>query len=91
MNQSEQNIYTNIRAEQIKHFQDKRNGHLMTKPYPIEEAKKIAEHQLKFDLKNGKLRVTLEELLTYDNDTCLIILNNRNKEFINILTDIKNL
>ncbi|MBK7362666.1 MAG: hypothetical protein IPJ01_10260 [Micavibrio sp.] len=39
MNKSERNIYINIRAEQIKEFQDKNNGHLFTKPYSIEMAK----------------------------------------------------
>lgn len=32
MTESQRNIYINIRAEQIKHFQDTRNGHLFNNP-----------------------------------------------------------
>lgn len=77
MTTKEKEIYINIRAEQIKHFQDTRNGHLFNKPYSIELAKQIAENQLKYDLKAGKLRITLEELLLNDNETCISSIRNK--------------
>jgi len=73
MTKSQRNIYINIRAEQIKEFQDKTNGHLFTKPYSIDMAKEIAERQLNYDLSKGLLRITLDELLLNDNDTCIAI------------------
>ena len=80
MTNKEKEIYINIRAEQIKHFQDTRNGHLFTKPYSIELAKQIAENQLKHDLEEGKLRITLEELLLNDNETCISIIRSKQVE-----------
>jgi len=73
MTKSERNIYINIRAEQIKEFQDKYNGHLFNKPYSIEMAKETAERQLDYDLSRGKgkLRISLEELLLNDNEICI--------------------
>ena len=80
MTNKEKEIYINIRAEQIKHFQDTRNGHLFTKPYSIELAKQIAENQLKHDLEEGKLRITLEELLLNDNETCISMIRSKQVE-----------
>ena len=80
MTNKEKEIYINIRAEQIKQFQDTRNGHLFTKPYSIELAKQIAENQLKHDLEEGKLRITLEELLLNDNETCISIIRSKQVE-----------
>jgi hypothetical protein len=70
MNEIEKNIYIRQRAIQIKQRQDKVNGHLFVNPYPIEDAMKIAENQLNCDLKRGQLRITLDELLLLDDDTC---------------------
>ena len=72
MTDSHKKIYISIRAEQIKEFYDKNNGHLLIKPYPIERAMETAESQLNYDLSNGgKLRITLEELLLDTNEDCL--------------------
>jgi hypothetical protein len=72
MTDSHKKIYISIRAEQIKEFHDKNNGHLLNKPYPIERAMETAESQLNYDLSNGgKLRITLEELLLDTNEDCL--------------------
>jgi len=72
MTDSHKKIYISIRAEQIKEFHDKNNGHLFNKPYPIERAMETAESQLNYDLSNGgKLRITLEELLLDSNEDCL--------------------
>lgn len=73
-------IYIGIRAEQIKEFQDKNNGHLFTKPYSIEMAREIAERQLNYDLSKGLLRISLEELLLNDNDTCIAIHHSKTLE-----------
>lgn len=70
MNQIERNIYIKQRAIQIKHHQDKVNGHNFVKPYPIEKAIKIAENQLNYDLQRGHLRISLDDLLLLDDDTC---------------------
>lgn len=67
----ERKVYLDIRAEQIKHFQDTRNGHLFINPYSIEKAREIAENQLNCDLQNGKLRISIQELLLDDNETCI--------------------
>lgn len=80
MTNKEKEIYINIRAEQIEHFLDTRNGHLFTKPYSIELAKQIAENQLKHDLEEGKLRITLEELLLNDNETCISMIRSKQVE-----------
>lgn len=85
MNKSERNIYINIRAEQIKEFQDKNNGHLFTKPYSIEMAKEIAERQLNYDLSKCKLRISLDELLLNDNETCIETFNNKTLELAKTL------
>lgn len=77
MTKSEKSIYLKIRAENIKHFQDKHNGHLFVSEYSIEKALAIAENQLNHDLKNGKLRITLEELLLNNDDDCIQISQNR--------------
>jgi hypothetical protein len=81
MTESQINIYINIRAEQIKHFHDTRNGHLFNKPYCIEKAKEIAKNQLENDLERGKLRISLEDLLLEDNETCILIVNNETIKF----------
>jgi len=73
MKTTDRKIYIGIRAEQIKEFQDTHNGHLFTKPYSIDLAKEIAERQLDYDLSKGELRISLEELLLNDNDTCMVI------------------
>lgn len=91
MTDSEKAIYIAIRSEQIQRFQNQKNGHLFTKPYPIEDAVKVATNQLNCDLKNGKLRISLEELLLNDDATCQTIIENKNREFINILNGIKDL
>jgi hypothetical protein len=76
MTSSHKKIYISIRAEQIKEFHDKNNGHLLNKPYPIERAMETAERQLNYDLSNsGKLRVTLDELLLDSNEDCLKTFN----------------
>ena len=81
MTNKEKEIYINIRAEQIKHFQDTRNGHLFTKPYSIELAKQVAENQLNCDLERGELRITLEELLLNSNDeTCISMIRSKQVE-----------
>ena len=77
----EKTIYINIRAEQIKHFEDTRNGHLYNKPYSIEKAKEIAEFRLNNDLERGELRISLEDLLLEDNETCIRIVNNETIRF----------
>lgn len=76
MTESQKNIYVNIRAEQIKHFQDTRNGHLFNTPYCIEKAKEVAKNQLENDLERGKLRISLEDLLLEDNETCIRVVKN---------------
>lgn len=80
MNQPECEIYIKQRAIQIKRFQDTRNGHLLTEPYSIEMATQIAKNQLETDLKKGGLRITLDELLTLDDETCIRICHNRLNE-----------
>jgi hypothetical protein len=76
MTDSHKKIYISIRAEQIKEFHDKNNGHLLNKPYPIERAMETAESQLNYDLSNGgKLRITLEELLLDNNEDCIETFN----------------
>jgi len=76
MTDSHKKIYIAIRAEQIKDFHDKNNGHLLNKPYPIERAMETAERQLNYDLSNGgKLRITLEELLLDTNEDCIETFN----------------
>lgn len=85
MTESQKNIYINIRAEQIKHFQDTRNGHLFNNPYSIEKAKEIAKNQLENDLKRGHLRISLEDLLLEDNETCIRVIRN---ETINIFKEL---
>jgi len=82
MKASHKKIYIAIRAEQIKEFHDKNNGHLLNKPYPIERAMETAESQLNYDLSNGgKLRVTLEELLTESNEYCMEKFNKKTTQF----------
>ena len=76
MTESQKDIYISIRAEQIKHFQDTRNGHLFINPYSIEKAKEIAKNQLEYDLERGKLRISLEDLLLEDNETCIRVVRN---------------
>ena len=73
ISKTNRNIYIGIRAEQIKEYQDTNNGHLFIKPYSIDLAKEIAERQLDYDLSHGTLRISLEELLLNDNDTCMAI------------------
>jgi hypothetical protein len=85
MNKAERNIYINIRAEQIKEFQDKNNGHLFIKPYSIELATETAERQLDYDLSKGKLRISLEELLLNNNETCMETFNNKTLELAKTL------
>jgi len=85
MNKAERNIYINIRAEQIKEFQDKNNGHLFIKPYSIELARETAERQLDYDLSKGKLRISLEELLLNNNETCMETFNNKTLELAKTL------
>ena len=80
MTKSQKNIYIGIRAEQIKEFQDKNNGHLFKQPYSIETAKQIAEQQLENDLERGNFRITIEELLLCDNETCIETVNNKTIE-----------
>ena len=70
LNESQKKFYIDVRAEQIKEFQDRENGHLFKQPYSLEAAKAIAAHQLDCDIVKGKLRVPLEDLLFQDNDTC---------------------
>lgn len=82
MNQQQKEIYLKIRAEQIKHFQDTRNANLFIKPYPMETAREIAEFQLENDLESGFLRITLDELLTNDDETCITIISNRQIEMV---------
>lgn len=71
---TERKIYLDIRAEQIKEFQDRENGHLFIKPYSIDLARKIAENQLNNDLEAGNLRISLDDLLLLNNNTCIDIL-----------------
>ncbi len=71
---TEKKIYLDIRAEQIKEYQDRENGHLFLKPYSIDLARKIAENQLNNDQEAGKLRISLEELLLFNNDACTDII-----------------
>jgi hypothetical protein len=85
MTESQKNIYINIRAEQIKHFQDTRNGHLFNNPYCIEKAKEIAKNQLENDLERGQLRISLEDLLLEDNETCIRVIKN---ETINAVKEL---
>lgn len=86
MKDKEKEIYLNIRAEQIAEFQNKQNGDKFKEPYPLDLAKQKAEMELKGDLQENKLRITLEELLLFDNETCQKIiddnLNNRFKKII---------
>jgi hypothetical protein len=81
MTEKEKEIYLNIRAEQIKHFHDTRNGHLLKEPYSLDRARAIAENQLTYDLYQGELRLTLDELLLNDNETCIFIAQQRQIEF----------
>jgi hypothetical protein len=90
MTESEKSIYIKIRAENIKHFQDTRNGHLFVNPYPIEKALAIAENQLNHDSKNGKLRITLEELLLNNDEDCSQISQNRHNSGIKKVIDSLN-
>lgn len=85
MTESQKDIYISIRAEQIKHFQDTRNGHLFINPYSIEKAKEIAKNQLEYDLERGKLRISLEDLLLEDNETCIRVVRN---ETINAVKEL---
>jgi len=71
MTPSQKNIYIAIRAEQIKYFQDTRNGHNMKRPYCIEHAKLIATKQLESDLSGGLIRISIEELLLETNEECI--------------------
>ena len=70
LNEAQRQFYITVRAEQIKEFQDRENGHLFKEPYPLEKATAIAAHQLDCDIVKGKLRVPLEDLLLRDNDDC---------------------
>lgn len=85
MTESQKDIYISIRAEQIKHFQDTRNGHLFINPYSIEKAKEIAKNQLEYDLERGKLRISLEDLLLEDNETYIRVVRN---ETINAVKEL---
>lgn len=71
LTESERKIYLDIRAEQIKEFQDRENGHLFLKPYSIELARSIAQQQLDSDIEYGKLRISLQDLLLLNNETCI--------------------
>ena len=90
MTEIEKQIYIKQRAIQIKRFQDTRNGHLLTKPYDIEKAIQIAKNQLETDLKKGGLRITLDELLTFDDETCIQICHNRLTERFSAFKNIIN-
>lgn len=81
MNKKEKELYIRIRAEQIKDFQDRHNGHLMKEPYSMELAKEIAETQLNEDLYNNRLRISLEELLLNTDSDCIDIIQNRQIEY----------
>lgn len=89
MTKEQKEIYVNIRAEQIKYFQDKYNGHNMKKPFDLEKAKEVARFQLENDLNVNFLRLTLDELLLNDNDTCIEIAESRvNGKIKDVLTTI---
>lgn len=84
MTDSHKKIYVSIRAEQIKDFQDKTNGHVFVNPYPIETAIEIAERQLSQDLSNGALRVSLDDLLLESNEYCMSKFNNNTIELAKV-------
>jgi hypothetical protein len=89
MTKEQKEIYINIRAEQIKYFQDKYNGHNMKNPFDFEKAKEVAKFQLESDLNINFLRLTLDELLLNDNDTCIEIAQNRvNGKIKDVLTSV---
>lgn len=89
MTKEQKEIYINIRAEQIKYFQDKYNGHNMKNPFDFEKAKESAKFQLESDLNINFLRLTLDELLLNDNDTCIEIAQSRvNEKIKDVITSV---
>jgi hypothetical protein len=89
MTKEQKEIYLNIRAEQIKYFQDTRNGHLFNTPYSLEHARIVAEQQLQIDLSRGMLRISLDELLMNDNEACLEIAHERQIEIVKKLDNTR--
>jgi hypothetical protein len=74
-----QKIHIQINAEVIKRFHDTRNEGKFISDFPYEQALKNATIELKNDLIRGDMTITIDELLSYSIDDCVIIRLNRIK------------
>lgn len=77
MEDKHKQIYLKIRAEQIKKQHDTVNKKLFPNGYPFEDAHQIASEQLEMDLKNGDLRISIEELLYLSDNQAINLIEDR--------------
>ena len=82
MTQSQKNIWIQIRAELIIDWHNIHNPGKFNGGFSCLAAKEIAEHQLDYDLINGELRISLEDMLLKSNEECLEILKQKDLDKI---------
>jgi len=89
MTKAEKEIYINIRAEVIKHWQDTRNeGKFNGGGFCIKQARKLAEKEMYADLQAGYFRITIDELLLLSLEECCHLIESRNQTFVKLLLSI---
>ncbi len=81
----DRDLWIKLNGEFINEFQMKVNK----SPSDINGCEQVAKNQLKYDEENGKLRMTLEQLLSFSYEQYDEHVKNKHKEWCKIFEELK--
>jgi hypothetical protein len=83
---ADRNLWIKLKGEFINEFQIQVNK----SPSDIEGCEQVARNQLEFDEREGKLRITLEQLLSFSYEQYEEHLNIKHKEWCEVFVKLEN-
>lgn len=90
MTEQAKKVWVQIRAELICKWHEINNPGKFINGFNYNTAKEIAEHQLEYDLMQGALRISVEDLLMKSDEECLEILRQKDLDQIKKLIQCTN-